>query len=229
MDLQERQSSLWGELEGILRMLDVNKQIWFLEKFIDESRKFLSGEDVSYFSCKVFFSGLAEDGSERKSAKPKSARKKKQQKKTVTIDDAKGDEDEVDAEKKPKENLDVSKPDESAETQNPQLNVDSLIQNYKLLQTTTEVLPKTGFLENLLQEDKEKEEEDNTTSENMDTGTKSTRFSKNFKKNRQAMEKTRQNLVKKENENEDKDLERAGQMLRKVKSDVYNVPLLCKT
>ena len=47
MDLQERQSSLWSELEGILRMLDVNKQIWFLEKFIDESRKFLSGEDVS--------------------------------------------------------------------------------------------------------------------------------------------------------------------------------------
>ena len=39
------------------------------------------------------------------------------------------------------------------------------------------------------------------------------------------MEKTRQNLVKKENENEDKDLERAGQMLRKVKSDVYNVPV----
>ena len=175
-----------------------------------------------------FFSGLAEDGSERKSAKPKSARKKKQ-KKTVTIDYGKGDEDEIDAEKKPVENLEVSKPDESAETQNPQLNVDSLIQNYKLLQTTTEVLPKTGFLENLLQEDKEKEEEENTTSENLDTGTKSTRFSKNFKKNRQAMEKTRQNLVKKENENEDKDLERAGQMLRKVKSDVYNVLLICKT
>ena len=204
-------------------MLDVNKQIWFLEKFIDESRKFLSGEDVSYSSCKVFFSpGLAEDGSERKSAKPKSARKKKQ-KKTVTIGDGKRDEDEVDAEKKPVEDLEVSQPDESAETQNPQLNVDSLIQNYKLLQTTTEVLPKTGFLENLLQEDKEKEEEENTTSENMDTGTKSTRFSKNFKKNRQAMERTRQNLVKKETENEDKDLERAGQMLRKVKSDVYNV------
>ena len=176
----------------------------------------------------IFFSGLAEAGSERKSAKPKSARKKKQ-KKTVTIDNFRGDEDEVDAEKKPIENLEVSKPDESAETQNPQLNVDSLIQNYKLLQTTTEVLPKTGFLENLLQEDKEKEEEENTTSENMDTGTKSTRFSKNFKKNRQAMEKTRQNLVKKENENNDKDLERAGQMLRKVESDVYNVQLICKT
>ena len=177
-----------------------------------------------------FFSpGLAEDGSERKSAKPKSARKKKQQKKTVTIDDAKGDEDEVDAEKNPIKNLEVSKQDENVEKQNPQLNVDSLIQNYKLLQTTTEVLPKTGFLENLLQEEQEKEEEENTTSENMDTGTKSTRFSKNFKKNRQAMEKTRQNLVKKENENEDKDLERAGQMLRKVKSDVYDVPLLCKT
>ena len=176
-----------------------------------------------------FFSGLAEDGSERKSAKPKSARKKKQQKKTVTIDDAKGDEDEVDAEKNPIKNLEVSKQDENVEKQNPQLNVDSLIQNYKLLQTTTEVLPKTGFLENLLQEEQEKEEEENTTSENMDTGTKSTRFSKTFKKNRQAMEKTRQNLVKKENENEDKDLERAGQMLRKVKSDVYDVPLLCKT
>ena len=172
--------------------------------------------------AKFFSPGLAEDGSERKSAKPKSARKKKQ-KKTVTIGDGKGDEDEVDAEKKTVENLEVSKPDESAETQNPKLNVDSLIQNYKLLQTTTEVLPKTGFLENLLQEDKEKEEEENTTSENMDTGTKSTRFSKNFKKNRQAMERTRQNLVKKETENEDKDLERAGQMLRKVKSDVYNV------
>ena len=64
------------------------------------------------------------------------------------------------------------------------------------------------------------ESEEDTTSTNLYTGTKSTRFSKNFKRNRQTMEKTRNNLVKKEKENEDEDekLQRAGQLLKKVNS-----------
>ena len=48
MDLHERQLSLWDELEGILRMLDASKKIWLLEKFIDESKRFISGGIFSF-------------------------------------------------------------------------------------------------------------------------------------------------------------------------------------
>ena len=84
-------------------------------------------------------------------------------------------------------------------------------------------LAKTDFLENLLDEEQPEESEEDTTSANLDlaTGTKSTRFSKNFKRNRQTVEKTRHNLVKREKENEDEKLERAGKLLKKV-----SIPLL---
>ena len=222
MDLHERQSSLWNELEGILRMLDVNKQIWFLEKFIDESRKFLSGGS-SFHSPRYLFNwlGLTADGGEKKTPRMKSAKKKKH-KKTVSYDvgndeegdcdtakEKKGDGKEKDSKHKSSENSGCE------QREDPSLNVDSLIRNYK---EQSQVVVKTDLLENILNlEQPEESEEDTTTSTiNLDTGTKSTRFSKNFKRNRQRVEKTRHNLVKREKENEDEKLERAGKLLQKV-------------
>ena len=133
--------------------------------------------------------------------------KKKKHKKTVSYDVGNNEEGEgeMDAANEKKEG-------EEAENENePSLNVDSLIKDYKV---QTQVAAKTDFLENLLDEEQPEETEEDTTSSNLYTGTKSTRFSKNFKRDRQSVEKARHNLVKKENE--DEDLQRAGQLLKKV-------------
>ena len=142
--------------------------------------------------------------------------KKKKHKKTVSYDVGNNEEDkegegEVDAANEKKEGEEA---EDSMHNENePSLNVDSLIKDYKV-QTQTQVAAKTDFLENLLDEEQPEETEEDTTSSNLYTGTKSTRFSKNFKRDRQSVEKARHNLVKKENE--DEDLQRAGQLLKKV-------------
>ena len=142
--------------------------------------------------------------------------KKKKHKKTVSYDVGNNEEDkegggEVDAANEKKESEEA---EDSMHNENePSLNVDSLIKDYKV-QTQTQVAAKTDFLENLLDEEQPEETEEDTTSSNLYTGTKSTRFSKNFKRDRQSVEKARHNLVKKENE--DEDLQRAGQLLKKV-------------
>ena len=140
--------------------------------------------------------------------------KKKKHKKTVSYDVGNNEEDkegegEVDAANEKKEGEEA---EDSMHNENePSLNVDSLIKDYKV---QTQVAAKTDFLENLLDEEQPEETEEDTTSSNLYTGTKSTRFSKNFKRDRQSVEKARHNLVKKENE--DEDLQRAGQLLKKV-------------
>ena len=154
--------------------------------------------------------GLTTDSSEKKTPKMKGGKKKKP-KKIVSSDAGKSDdEDDGDATKE-----EVSKQCErinsgvGQKSEDSALNVDSMIENYKV-----KVLPKTDFLENLLNDEQAEESEEDTTSTNFESGTKSTRFSKKFKRNRQTMEKTRQNLVKKENE--DEQIQRAGQLLKKV-------------
>ena len=140
--------------------------------------------------------------------------KKKKHKKTVSYDVGNNEEDkegegEMDAANEKKE---AEEAEDSMHNENePSLNVDSLIKDYKV---QTQVAAKTDFLENLLDEEQPEETEEDTTSSNLYTGTKSTRFSKNFKRDRQSVEKARHNLVKKENE--DEDLQRAGQLLKKV-------------
>lgn len=140
--------------------------------------------------------------------------KKKKHKKTVSYDVGNNEEDkegegEMDAANEKKESEEA---EDSMHNENePSLNVDSLIKDYKV---QTQVAAKTDFLENLLDEEQPEETEEDTTSSNLYTGTKSTRFSKNFKRDRQSVEKARHNLVKKENE--DEDLQRAGQLLKKV-------------
>lgn len=140
--------------------------------------------------------------------------KKKKHKKTVSYDVGNNEEDkegegEMDAANEKKEGEEA---EDSMHNENePSLNVDSLIKDYKV---QTQVAAKTDFLENLLDEEQPEETEEDTTSSNLYTGTKSTRFSKNFKRDRQSVEKARHNLVKKENE--DEDLQRAGQLLKKV-------------
>ena len=163
--------------------------------------------------------GLTADGSERKTPKMKGTKKKKQ-KKTVSYDVGNDEEGDCDTSKEKKGDGEVedSKHNESensghGQTEDPSLNVDSLIKNYKV---QSQVVAKTDFLENLLDEEQPEESEEDTSSANLATGTKSTRFSKNFKRNRQTVEKTRHNLVKREKENEDEKLERAGKLLKKV-------------
>ena len=140
--------------------------------------------------------------------------KKKKHKKTVSYDVGNNEEDkegegEMDAANEKKESEEAEDPMHNENE--PSLNVDSLIKDYKV---QTQVAAKTDFLENLLDEEQPEETEEDTTSSNLYTGTKSTRFSKNFKRDRQSVEKARHNLVKKENE--DEDLQRAGQLLKKV-------------
>ena len=163
--------------------------------------------------------GLTADGSERKT--PKKIKKKKH-KKTVSYDVENAEECEKAEPAKEKKDNEEEEEDSIHKENEPSLNVDSLIKDYKVQSQVS--VAKTDFLENLLQE-----EQEGTTSTNLDTGeesdintgTKSTRFSKNFKRNRQTMEKTRQNLVKKENEDDDEKFKRAGQLLKKVKLRSY--------
>ena len=139
--------------------------------------------------------------------------KKKKQKKTVSNEVGNDEEGEEAGAAKEKKGGEEEGEDSMHNENEPSLNVDSLIKDYKV---QTQVVAKTDFLENLLKEEQPEESEEDTTSTNVDTGTKSTRFSKNFKRNRQTVERARHNLVKKENEDEDDKLKRAGQLLKKV-------------
>ena len=173
------------------------------------------------FSHSLIFVGLTANGSERKTPKMKSTKKKKH-KKAVSNDVGNDEEVEGDTANEKKGDAEVvedsthsneSENTEDQQVEDTSLNVDSLIQNYKV---QSQVVAKTDFLENLLHEEQPQESEEDATSTNVDTGTKSTRFSKNFKRDRQTVEKARHNLVKREKENEDEKIHRAGQLLKKV-------------
>ena len=121
--------------------------------------------------------------------------KKKKQKKTVSNEVGNDEEGEEGGAAKEKKGGEEEGEDSMHNENESSLNVDSLIKDYKV---QTQVVAKTDFLENLLDEEQPEESEEDTSSANLATGTKSTRFSKNFKRNRQTVEKTRHNLVKRE-------------------------------
>ena len=50
----KRISSLWENLEKILKQLDMEKQIWLLEKFIKKAQTAVSGKEI-IFLMKYFY------------------------------------------------------------------------------------------------------------------------------------------------------------------------------
>ena len=105
---------------------------------------------------------------------------------------------------------------EENESEEP-LNIDALILNYKSTESKEEI----DFLVDRLEKEsiksgiseKEEVEDSKDDLEIEDINLKSTRFSKLFKKDKEAVDRSRQNLIKKKDEDV---TEKAGQLLREV-------------
>jgi hypothetical protein len=152
----------------------------------------------------MLFTGLQDDGSVRKNIKTKSAKKKKARKtieREVTLE-VESESELLNREAQEKLNSDNEEIENKAT-----LNVDSLIHTYR---EESQSNANINFLVDLVNDD------DNEGAEEYESaGVKSMRFSRMFKKQRGAVEKTRQNLIKKTVVEED-NMDQAGQILRKV-------------
>ena len=116
--------------------------------------------------------------------------------------------------------LAVEEKKEETKVEEGLINIDSLISSYK--EESAGSGPKTDFLVDLLNEedfDKENQSEnfDNESQkEDSDIGIKSTRLSRNFKKDKGAVEKTRKQLVKRSPDEEEDDNKKAAQHIKNV-------------